>query len=442
MTQDADTIIRVSVVHADRRIDLAVPGQLPLIELIPGMARSLGVLDPTLVHGGYGLIRANGRPLSPTGGALAQGITPGEVLTLMRGELVATSKVYDDVVEAVIDASADQHGVWRPEDAARTATAVSLTLLALCALVLTTQGPGNLITALIAAAGTAVLLTLTATLGRLGQQGAGIAFGISASVFAGLTGYLLVPAGDLWGWPLAAAGLGAVLGGALAMLIAVRPIEYLVAPMTLGLALGIPAAVHAAFDAPAAASFAVAVAACGALAGSLPWLALASTRITVLSPQSEQEMFDTPEPINAERVAERIRSGQRLLIALRLALGLTILAAIPLVAAESWAGAILSVLCGAVLMFQSRQSGARGSVLALLTCGTAIVGAAGLVTLLAHPEQTTLLLIVLITATALVVGLTLLSDRVRLRLSTLADTVEIILLTLLLPLGVIAAGIA
>ncbi|WP_030143502.1 type VII secretion integral membrane protein EccD [Mycetocola saprophilus] len=439
---NADTIVRVSVVHDDRRIDLAIPGRLPLIELIPGIARSLGVLDPTMVHGGYRLTRASGASLTPTEGALPQGIAQGEVLTLTRGENVSAIKVYDDVVEAVIDASADQHGGWKPEDAARTATAVSLTLLGLSGIALASLGPNNLLAALVSGAGAIVLLALCAALGRLGQQGAGIAFGIAASAFGGVAGYLLTPAGDLWGWPLAAAGLGAMVVGAIAIVIAVRPIEYLFAPVALGFALAVPATVSGLFNVPPLASFAVAMAVCGALAGALPWLALASTRITILTPQSEQEMFDSPDPIDSERVADRVARGQRTLIALRLALGLTILTSIPVVAGGSWLGAVLGALCGAVLMFQSRQAGARGSVLTLLACGTAIVGLTGWVSLIAHPDNAVILLVALLVATTITLILTLLSDRVRIRLSVYADGIEIVLLTVLLPLGVIIVGLA
>ena len=53
-----------------------------------------------------------------------------------------------------------------------------------------------------------------------------------------------------------------------------------------------------------------------------------------------------------------------------------------------------------------------------------------------------LLLTALLVATGVVTGLTLLSDRVRLRLSTLGDTIEVIALALLLPLSVITAGLA
>lgn len=441
-TPDIDSVVRVSVVHAERRTDLAIPGRLPLVEVLPGIARSLGVLDPTLLHGGYRLTRADGTVLDPTRGALLQGIDQGEVLTLARGQLIAVAKSYDDVVEAVIDATAANHGVWKPEDAARTATAVSLTLLALCALLLLLQGPGTVVAAVIAGSGSAVLLALAATLSRLRQHSAGLAFALAASAFAALCGYLLVPATAIWGAPLAAGAAGAIVGGGIAMLVTRPPVELLALPVALGVAVGIPAGVVAITGIDAAGPYAVMVAAAGMLAGALPWLTLTSTRIAVVSPQTELEMFEPPPPIDPARVAARVASGHRLLVALRIAFALAVLVAAPLVAATSWTGTLLTVLAGVVLMFQSRQSVARASVLVLLAGGTAIIAVSGLTAVLAHPDEAPVLLVGLLIATGLVTGLTLLSTRVRMRLSTLGDTLEVLLLALLLPLGAITAGLA
>lgn len=441
-TPDVDAIVRLSVVHAERRTDLVVPGRLPLVEVLPGIARSLGVLDPTLLHGGYRLTRADGTVLDPARGALTQGIDHGEVLTLVRGQLVTGNKNYDDIVEAVIDATSTHHGAWQAEDAARTATAVSLTLIALCALLLLLQGPGSLVAAVIAGSGSIVLLALGATLSRLRQHDSGIAFGLAASAFAALTGFLLAPSALLWGVPLACASAGAIIGGGLAMLVTRRPIELLALPVALGVALGLPSGIVALTGIDPLGPYAITVALAGMLAGALPWLTLSSTRITVVSPQSELEMFDPPPHIDPEKVRARVASGHRLLVSLRIAFALTALVATPLVAATSWMGTLLTAIAGAVLMFQSRQSTARASVVVLLAGGTAIIALSGLMAVLSHPGQAPILLVALLIATGLVTGLTLLSNRVRMRLSTLGDTVEVLLLALLLPLGAITAGLA
>ncbi|WP_336659100.1 EsaB/YukD family protein [Leucobacter sp. USHLN153] len=441
-TADASALVRLSVVHAERRVDLAIPGRLPLLEVLPGVARGLGVLDATLLHGGYRLTRADGAELDPTRGALAQGIDQGEILTLTRGQLVAVPRRYDDVVEAVIDATSAHHTSWRPEDAARTATAVSLTLVALSAILLALQPATSLLPALIAGVGTLVLLGLTATLCRTRQHEAGLGFGFAAAGFAGLTGYLIAHGQSLWGFGLAAGALGLIVGGGAALLVATKPVELLVLPVALGVALAIPSGIVGITGVDPAGPYAVMIACAGLLAGALPWLTLSSTRIRVISPMSEAEMFDVPEPVDPERIAARVDSGHRLLVALRVAFAIAVLVATPVVASAGWTGTLLTLACGAVLMFHSRQSARRASVIVLLAGGTAILAVAGLTTILSHRDHAPLLLTALLIATGIVTGLTLLSTQARMRIATLGDTVEVILLALLLPLGAIAAGLA
>ncbi|MGO3146145.1 MAG: type VII secretion integral membrane protein EccD [Leucobacter sp.] len=440
---ELDAIVRISVVHQERRVDLAIPGRLPLIEVLPGIARGLGVLDPTILHGGYLLTRANGTELEPSRGALAQGIDQGEILTLALGGNIKAPKQYDDLVEAVIDATSAHHIAWKPEDAARTATAISLTFLALSAILLALQPRTGLTPALISGAGAAVLLTLAASLSRLRQHDAGIAFGIAAAVFAALSGYLFVPPSEtLWGYPLAAAGAGAILAGGIAMLTVKKPVELLSLPIAFGIIVALPASIVGLTSVAPAGPYAIMIAVAAMLAGALPWLTLSSTRVRVVSPTSESEIFAPPPPIDGERVQARIDAGHRLLVGFRVAFAAAVLIATPLVAAANWMGTVLAVIAGATFMFQSRQSARRASVLVLLAGGTAIMAAGGLTAIVSHPDQAPILLVVLLGATGLITGLTLLSDRVRMRLNRFGDSFEVIFLALLLPLAAISAGLA
>ena len=87
------TLVRVSIVSEGRRLDVGVPAQVPLIELMPGFARSLGVLDPTLAHGGYALHRADATVLDPSKSLGSQGVHDGELVTLVRGGLIAEPRI-------------------------------------------------------------------------------------------------------------------------------------------------------------------------------------------------------------------------------------------------------------------------------------------------------------------------------------------------------------
>jgi type VII secretion integral membrane protein EccD len=437
----AGTLVRVSIVSEDRRLDIGVPAQLPVVELLPGFARSLGVLDPTLAHGGYSLHRADGFILDPSRGFSAQGVQDGELLTLVRGELLAEPRIYDDVVEAVIDATSEQHGAWTPRDNARTALAVSLAFLALCAVLLLSAGPSLGVGAIVAGGGAVILIATAAVLTRVGQPEAGHALGLAAALFGGIAGYLLVPSATIWSWPLAAAGLGLLVVGGLGLALTQQKPEVHLIPVVFGGVIGITSTVAALIAPGSAAPYAIMIAVAATLSNGLPWLALSSTRIRVISPQSDIEVFAVPAPIDAVDVKRRAASGQRVLVSLRVALGLTVLLATPLVASAGAAGAALCALAFVGMMFQSRQTYARVGVLVLMTLGAVGLAATGLTVSATQPSLRPILLVVLLVVTALLVTLTMLSPRARLRLTTLSDTVEVLALALLLPLSVITLGI-
>ncbi len=434
-------LLRLSVQSEGRRLDIAIPAQVPVIEFLPGFARSLGVLDASMTSAGYALHRADGTTVDPSRGASAQGIVDGEVLTLVRGGLVAQPRVYDDIVEAVIDATAQQNRPWTTRDNARTALAVSLALLGVCAVLLLAAGRALPFGALVAGGGAVVLLIVSAVVARLGQREAGQGLGIAASVFAGVAGYLAVPVAlPMWGWPMAAAGGAAFVVAGIALALSRDRAELQLAPLVAGGAVGVAGTLAAFFDPAAVWTLMVGVVA--TLGGALPWLAISTTRLRVVSPQSDAEMFADPEPIDADDIAARVAQGKRILISLRLALAASVLLATPLVAAHNATGAVLCALAFAGMLFPSRQTFARSGVLTVMATGILGLVVAGVAASLAQPGLRVGILIVLAVATVSVVTVTLLAPKTRLRLTRLADTAELLVLASLLPLAVISSGLA
>ncbi len=435
-------VLRLSIACDDRRIDVATPASVPLIEVIPAFAKGLGVLDTALVHGGYALHRPDGSPLDPARSAGAQGVTDGEMLTMVRGGLIKAPKVYDDVVEAVIDATTEGYSAWTARDSARTALGVTMTLLTVSAVLLLSTGHDNSMFAVLAGVGAAVLLVASIVLARVDQAEPGLALGLAAAAFAGVAGYLFVDEQPVQGTPLLAACAGLIVVGATAWAAVVPRSPVLLIPPVVGLGLGTAAAVTAAAPETDVAPFALLLAIAATLSNVLPWLALSSTRIRVISAQTDTEIFDPPQPINGDDVKRRALAGAQALIALRIALGLTVLGATPIVAGSGVAGACLAALAFLGMMFQSRMSAPRSGVLVLMALGSLGLAVTGLTVVTSLPDLRSGLLIVLVAATAVLVVLTLLSPRARLSLTRLADTVEVLAVALLLPLGMIAAGIA
>jgi type VII secretion integral membrane protein EccD len=435
-------VLHLSVTGEDRRLDLGVPAQVPLVEILPGVIRQLGVLDPSLVHGGFSLRRANGTQLDPAASCAAQGVTDGELLTLVRGSLVAERRRYDDVVEAVIDATHTRRTAWTPKDHARTALAVSLTLLGLGAALLAVSQRGLGLPAFLGIGAALVLVATGAVLTRVGQPESGNGLGLAATVYAGVGAYLLLPPGPVWGWPIAAAGLAMVIvGGAALATTGTGPQVHLV-PIIIGTALGVTGLVSALVGPGSVAPYAVLVAVLGATSNVLPWIVLTSTRITVISPQSDAEVLVAPPPIDGEDVGRRAALGHKALLAARFAFGITILVVTPRVAAESLTGALLVGLAFIGLMFESRQVYARVEVATLMGLGTLGLAATGAVAAITGSIDQHWLLGGLLAATVVLVVQTMISDSVQMRLLRLYDALELACLAALLPLGAITAGLA
>ncbi|HEY0696603.1 MAG TPA: EsaB/YukD family protein, partial [Micromonospora sp.] len=98
-------LARVTISAPQRRVDVALPEQLPLAELLPEVLRHAGegLADDGERHGGWVLRRTDGVSLSPAQALLAQGVRDGEVLHLVPARAQWPELEYDDVVEAIAD---------------------------------------------------------------------------------------------------------------------------------------------------------------------------------------------------------------------------------------------------------------------------------------------------------------------------------------------------
>ncbi|MDO9497182.1 MAG: EsaB/YukD family protein, partial [Nocardioides sp.] len=81
----ASGLVRVTVTSGTRRVDLVLPGAVPVAELVPELARSVGLLDASTVYGGYRLVTAEGRRLAADSGLTLQGVEDGVTLTVTAG---------------------------------------------------------------------------------------------------------------------------------------------------------------------------------------------------------------------------------------------------------------------------------------------------------------------------------------------------------------------
>src|ERR1700712_2875358 len=135
----ASGLVRVTVSSGTRRVDLVLPGSVPVAELVPELARSVGLLDPMTVYGGYRVVTSDGRELAVDSGLVMQGVTDGGLLTVSAGVDSPAPRVYDDVVEAMTDVVERDLKPWAPESGRRTALTAAGLLMTLGAVALLVQ---------------------------------------------------------------------------------------------------------------------------------------------------------------------------------------------------------------------------------------------------------------------------------------------------------------
>ncbi|HVI19453.1 MAG TPA: EsaB/YukD family protein, partial [Gaiellales bacterium] len=185
-------LVRVTVSSGTRRVDLVLPGSVPVAELVPELARSVGLLDAATVYGGYRVVTAEGRELAPETGLITQGIEDGGLLTVTAGVDEAAPRVYDDVVEAMTDVVERDLRPWAPASGRRTALAAAGLLMALGAVALLIQY-SSLLAGVAAGVVAVALVAGSIVLSRAQHEPeAAVAVAWMGCVYAALAGLMLV----------------------------------------------------------------------------------------------------------------------------------------------------------------------------------------------------------------------------------------------------------
>ncbi|SCL62260.1 type VII secretion integral membrane protein EccD [Micromonospora citrea] len=192
-------LARVTISAPQRRVDVALPEQVPLAELLPEVLRHAGegLADDGERHGGWVLRRTDGAVLATAQALLPQGVRDGEVLHLVPARAQWPELEYDDVVEAIADGARRRGGAWSPTATRAAALAGAAVPLAVGLLAVTAGGPGQR-AGWPAAAVVALLLTLAGVVASRahGDATTGATLGGYALPYAAAAGALAVGSGD------------------------------------------------------------------------------------------------------------------------------------------------------------------------------------------------------------------------------------------------------
>lgn len=359
----ASGLSRVTIVAPRSRVDLALPADVPVAEMLPVLLRYAGtdLGDDPAARQGWTLSRLDGLVLNSTNTPAELEVRDGDVLYLRPRGDEAPVLVYDDVVDAVATATREQPSRWTAIRTRRYGLAVAVLALLGGAVVTLLAGPPQLAGGVVGLAGAAVLIGIATILSRaLGDAGAARALGLVALAYV-VVGGLLVLAGDrtvgeLAGPHLLVAMTAALLASALAGIgIGYAAVPVFLCTGTVAAAAALATAAAIALDVGPVPVAAVTLLVMLATLPAQPMMAYRFAGLPVPSlPAEREEMRQDTETVDGERVLARSRRADELLAAMVTALAVVVSVGAAVVATAGWRGLVLGATLGLLLTARAR----------------------------------------------------------------------------------------
>ncbi|SCE79103.1 type VII secretion integral membrane protein EccD [Micromonospora mirobrigensis] len=445
---------RITVVAPRTRMDLALPSDVPLADLLPTLLRYAGedLADEGVRHGGWSLARLGGPPLDGGRTPTQLGIRDGEVLYFNPRAAAAPEIVFDDVVDAVATATNQRPGAWQVDTTRSFSVLFTGVTLAAGAAATLFAGPPQLPGALAALLVAVALLVGAAVLSRAaGDSRTGALLGLAGTGFAAVGG-LLVLAGDRTLGELASAHVllaatAVAVFGALAALAVGDRLPLFVGATSVGAAVALGAVVCPVFGAtPAAAAAIVATVAFGTLP-MLPMAAYRLARLPVPSiPTGPDDLKTDAETVDGRQVLRLSERADQFLTGLLWTVALLVLGGELVLAVDGRLPAVLLCLVLAVLsLLRARPFVGRAQRTPVLLAGTAGLVLAGWATFTAGGLGTRLGVVLggllLAAVVSLIYGLTVAGKPISPLWGRMLDIVEILVIVSLVPLAVWVCGL-
>jgi type VII secretion integral membrane protein EccD len=150
---------RITVVAPNVRVDVALPEDVPLAELLPDVLRMADQWQSEGAHAGFVLARLDGGELDTGMSLAAQGVRNGDLLYLRPATETLPPPVFDDVVDAIAQSVSGDRRMWGGAHFRQIGLTAGAVLLALGAWVLWTAQDPHGMPAFVAAV-MALLLTV------------------------------------------------------------------------------------------------------------------------------------------------------------------------------------------------------------------------------------------------------------------------------------------
>ncbi|MEV4536872.1 type VII secretion integral membrane protein EccD [Asanoa sp. NPDC049518] len=371
-------LVTVNAPHG--RVDVALPQDVPLADLLSEIVRHAGAGDGE-AHGGWVLRRADGSALEGGATLASQGVRDGDLLHLVPGHQEWPEPQFDDVVEAIADGARSHGTAWSGQQTVVATLAAAGVALGAALVVLLRAGPDS-VAAMLTTLGVAAGLTVAGILAAraYGHRPAGIALGAYSLPYAFAAGALLLASGDAVGPVPGLTWIGApelllgsaalALHGVLGIIGVGAGLRIFSAAVLTGVLGAATAGIGFALTAAGAAAILLAILACGV--GLLPLLAIRSARVPIPSetPNADQE---------AERVRTAVTRAEEILGGLLVGHAVFAAAAAVVLARTGggW-GQTLAAVCGVALLLRARVFRTVRQRVPLLTAGAVALTAVAL----------------------------------------------------------------
>lgn len=460
MSTKSATLSRVTIVSPRTRIDLALPSDVPLSDLLPTILHQAGeyYIDEAGDNGGWILSRLGEEPLD-TGHSCSQlSIADGEMLYLNPADAAKPEVVFDDIIDAVATATDERGNRWDHTATKRFSVGVGTTALAGGAIAILFTGGGGtsqLPGAIVALSVAALLVGASALLSRaVGDARAATYFGVTG-VFYAAVGGLLLAAGDSSISELSAphvmiAASSILLFSVLGMVavgdLASAPvfITTILGAVVLGIAVGFMMMVDRPnFPSTAATGAALAAPLALAILPAAPRLSLSMAMVPTPSlPATTDELKEgDTEAVDGKRILKLSQHAGNYLEALYAFAGVVgLVSSIALAFSGRLPGMILATVVALILLSRSRTIEDRPARIVMLGCGmgglTAVLCAIFLGTDSLLIRLVAILgALTLLTVIAMVYGLAVAGKKIAPTWGRMLDICEALLIVSILPLG-------
>ncbi len=369
---------RLTVVSPTLRVDLAVPAQTTIADLLTIIVSGLGreAADQGAAGGGWVLQRSGQAPLDPSATVATSQLHDGDMLQLRTRATRLPELAYDDVLEAISDGVLKRTARWTPAHTMRACATVAGALLAFAALTALFIGPKWLASAVTTGVGAVLLVLAAVALGRIYHRRVpALAAGSFALAYATVGGSTAVGGSHRvveFGAPQVLLGVCAAAFVAIVLIITVGiGFAGFVAVTTVALLTAIGTAIASGTTLTPAGTAAIVATAALAISPILPVLSFRLSRLVIPNiPIDAADLRRETGAVDAPEVLGRAVRADEFLTGLSGGVALAIAGSALVMSADGGASErILAAVLGVIILLRARLFTGRAQRVLLLGSG-------------------------------------------------------------------------